>query len=85
MYEMHRRLIIPIACTIVSFFDRSIWGKSKAREPESLKALMRNAVVQRSAICVLVGAHTWQCRWVKYDIARSVIDERGMLAVHQWH
>jgi hypothetical protein len=65
-----------------SFFDRSIWGKSKAREPESLKALMRNAVVQSSAICVLVGAHTWQGRWVKYEIARSVIDERGLLAVH---
>ena len=65
-----------------SFFDRSIWGKSKAQEPESLKALMRNAVVQSSAICVLVGANTWQGRWVKYEIARSVVDERGLLAVH---
>jgi hypothetical protein len=65
-----------------SFFDRSIWGKSKAQEPESLKALMRSAVVQSSAICVLVGTHTWQGRWVKYEIARSVIDERGLLAVH---
>ena len=72
----------PDSMYMRSFFDRSIWGKSKAKEPDSLKSLMRDAVVQSSAICVLVGAHTWQGRWVKYEIARSVIDQRGLLAVH---
>jgi hypothetical protein len=65
-----------------SFYDRSIWEKSKTRDPETLKALMRAAVVQSSAICVLVGTNTWQGRWVKYEIARSVVDRRGLLAVH---
>ena len=65
-----------------SFYDRSMWGKSKAREPETLKALMRNAVVQSSAVCVLIGTNTWKGRWVKYEIARAVIDKRGLLAVH---
>ena len=65
-----------------SFYDRSMWGKSKAREPETLKALMRNAVVQTSAVCVLIGTNTWKGRWVKYEIARAIIDKRGLLAVH---
>jgi hypothetical protein len=65
-----------------SFYDRSLWGKSKAREPESLKALMRGAITHSSAVCVLVGTSTWLGRWVKYEIARSVVDERGLLAVH---
>lgn len=65
-----------------SFYDRSIWGKSNARDPEALKALMRGAVAQSSAICVLVGTSTWKGRWVKYEIARSVVDRRGLLAVH---
>jgi hypothetical protein len=65
-----------------SFYDRSIWGKSKAQEPESLKALMREAMIHSSAVCVLVGKNTWQGPWVKYEIARSVVDERGLLAVH---
>ena len=43
---------------------------------------MRDAVVHSSAVCVLVGTNTWQGRWVKYEIARSVIDKRGLLAVH---
>ena len=38
-----------------SFYDSSIWEKSEACEPEALKALMRDAVVHTSAICVLVG------------------------------
>jgi hypothetical protein len=68
--------------TMRSFGDRSIWGKSKAQEAESLKALMRDAVIHSSAICVLVGTNTWKGRWVKYEIARAVADARGLLAVH---
>jgi hypothetical protein len=65
-----------------SFYDSSIWEKSEACEPEALKALMRDAVVHTSAICVLVGTNTWQGRWVKYEIARAVVDGRGLFAVH---
>ncbi len=72
----------PESSFLRSFYDRSIWGKSKAREPDALKALMRGAVVHSSAICVLIGTNTWQGRWVKYEIARAIIDERGLLAVH---
>ena len=72
----------PDSPTMRSFRDRSIWGKSKAQEPDSLKALMRDAVVHRSAVCVLVGTNTWQGRWVKYEIARAVADSRGLLAIH---
>jgi hypothetical protein len=31
---------------------------------------------------VLIGSDTWQSRWVKYEIARAVIDTKGLLAVH---
>jgi hypothetical protein len=65
-----------------SFYDRSIWDKSYARYPESLKSLMRDAVTQSSAICVLVGTNTWKGPWVRYEIARAVVDNRGLLAVH---
>jgi hypothetical protein len=33
-------------------------------------------------MCVLVGTHTWSRRWVKYEIARSVVDGKGLLAIH---
>ena len=43
---------------------------------------MRRGVQLSSAVCVLIGTNTWRSRWAKYEIARAVIDGRGLLAVH---
>ena len=43
-------------------------------EAEIMRAI-RDGVDQTRVTCVLVGAHTWQDRWVRYEIARSL--ERG--------
>jgi hypothetical protein len=65
-----------------SFYDSSLWESRKAESDDTLKKLIREGVEYTSAVCVLIGADTWSRRWVKYEIARSVIDERGLLAVH---
>ena len=65
-----------------SFSDRSIWERRDIKNEENLKNLMRQAVRFSSVVCVLTGTKTWQSRWVKYEIARSVVDERGLLAIH---
>jgi hypothetical protein len=31
---------------------------------------------------VLTGSETWSRRWVRYEIARAIVDGRGLLAVH---
>jgi MTH538 TIR-like domain (DUF1863) len=64
------------------FYDGSLWESRKAEGDEAIKTLIREGVQYTSAVCVLVGTETWTRRWVKYEIARSVIDERGLLAVH---
>ncbi|MFZ3350795.1 MAG: TIR domain-containing protein [Xanthobacteraceae bacterium] len=63
------------------FYDRSIWEQKSISDPESLKRLMREGVEHSSVVCVLVGTDTWQGRWVKYEIARAVLDKKGLLAV----
>jgi hypothetical protein len=65
-----------------SFYDRSMWEKRDIKSEETLKNLMRQAVRYSSTVCVLIGTNTWKSRWVKYEIARAVIEERGLLAVH---
>lgn len=65
-----------------SFYDSSLWESRKLEGAESLKRLIREGVENTSAVCVLVGTHTWNRRWVRYEIARSIIDNRGLLAVH---
>lgn len=63
------------------FYDRSIWEKSSSTEPETLKRLMREAVEHSSVVCLLNGIETYNSRWVKYEIARAVIDKKGLLNV----
>lgn len=64
-----------------SHYDRSLWERSKRTDPESLKNLIREGVKTTSVVCVLIGTHTWTRPWVRYEIARSVIDQKGLLAV----
>jgi hypothetical protein len=63
------------------FYDRSIWEQRSITDPESLKRLMREGVEHSSVVCVLVGTDSWDSRWVKYEVARAVIDGKGLLAV----
>jgi MTH538 TIR-like domain (DUF1863) len=64
------------------FSDRSIWESRDIKNEQNLKNLMLRAVRFSSAVCVLVGSKTYQSRWVKYEIARAIIDQRGLMAVH---
>jgi hypothetical protein len=65
-----------------SFYDSSIWEARAIEGDEAVKRLIREGVEYTSAVCVLVGSGTWLRRWVRYEIARAVIDGRGLLAVH---
>jgi hypothetical protein len=67
---------------IEGYYDASLWESKRLQGDEALKSLIRTGVENTSAVCVLIGTETWQRRWVKYEIARSVIDGKGLLAVH---
>ena len=64
------------------FYDRAVWESRALKNETGLLALMREAVRNSTTVCVLSGTNTWRSRWVKYEIARAVIDERGLLAIH---
>jgi len=65
-----------------SFYDSSLWERKQIEGDDAVKRLIREGVGYTSAVCVLAGSETWLRRWVKYEIARAVIDERGLLTVH---
>jgi len=64
-----------------SFYDSSLWESKKLEGPEAVKRLIRDGVCNTSAVCVLAGSETWD-RQVRYEIARAIIDGRGLLTVH---
>ena len=65
-----------------SFYDSSLWESRKLEGDEAVKRLIRAGVEYTSAVCVLAGAETWLRRWCRYEIARAIIDGRGLLTVH---
>lgn len=67
---------------IEGFYDGSLWERRKLEGPEAIKNLIRNGVHNTSAVCVLAGSETWSRRWVRYEIARAIVDGRGLLTVH---
>lgn len=72
----------PTSILAPTFYDSSLWESRQLEGEESLKRLIRAGVRNTSVVCVLIGTNTWQRPWVRYEIARSVIDTKGLLAVH---
>lgn len=64
------------------FFDSSVFEAFQRKGDESLKAFLREGIDNSSVTCVLTGTDTWRRRWVRYEIARSVLKGNGMLTVH---
>ena len=64
------------------FFDGSVFEASKKEGDDTLKAFLRDGMDNSSVTCVLTGTHTWRRRWVRYEIARSLIKRNGLLTVY---
>jgi Thoeris protein ThsB, TIR-like domain len=72
----------PSSANMRTFQDSSLWEARKLTDPKAIKAIIRYGVSYTSAVCVLIGTDTWSRRWVRYEIARAIIDGKGLLAVH---
>ncbi|CAN7700558.1 TIR domain-containing protein [Mesorhizobium sp. LjRoot246] len=64
------------------FFDASVFEASKKEGDDALKAFLRKGLENTSVTCVLAGNETWSRRWVRYEIARSVLKGNGLLTVY---
>lgn len=64
------------------FFDSSIFEAKKKESDDVLKAFLREGVENTSVTCVLAGNETWKRRWVRYEIARSLVKGNGLLTVY---
>ncbi|MFY3147956.1 TIR domain-containing protein [Achromobacter xylosoxidans] len=64
------------------FFDSSVFEASKKESDDVLKNFLRKGLESTSVTCVLAGTDTWSRRWVRYEIARSVIKGNGLLTVY---
>jgi MTH538 TIR-like domain (DUF1863) len=72
----------PDSVLMRSFYDSSLWEARQLEGDNAIKQLISEGVEYTSAVCVLIGSETWVRRWVRYEIARAIVDGRGLLGVH---
>ncbi len=65
-----------------SFFDKSLWESAKSKSADSLRQLIQNGMYGSSVVFILAGTETWSRYWVRYEIARAVIEGKGLVTVH---
>lgn len=53
------------------FFDASIWEDAKLHGDVSVKRLINDNIENTSVTCALIGSHTYERRWVRYEILKS--------------
>jgi hypothetical protein len=64
------------------YYDCSIWEEAKRTSPLALKRLINAELQHTSVTSVLIGTDTWQRRWVRYEVMKSLERGNRVLGVH---
>ena len=64
------------------YYDHSMWEEARNTSPEALRRLINQELEGTSVTVVLIGSHTWQRRWVRYEIFQSVRRANRILGIH---
>ena len=68
--------------TAARFYDKSLWEEAKKQGSLAIKRMINRGLNGSSVTCVLIGQHTWERPWVRYEILKSLARGNGVLGVH---
>ncbi len=64
------------------FFDASIWEDAELHGDIAVKRLIDSNLINTTVTCVLIGTHTWNRRWVRYEIMKSYERGNALIGIH---
>lgn len=64
------------------YFDASVWESARRQGETALKRLINGALDNTSNTCILIGSHTHERPWVRYEILRSFRRGNHIFGVH---
>jgi len=70
---------------VAGFFDHSEYEEAKKEGDEGIKRMILRHLYNTTVTVVLIGTHTAQRRWVKYEIEQSIKRDNGLLGVYIHH
>lgn len=65
----------------LSFIDASMWEEAKRKSPDALKKLISDALQNTTVTVILIGSHTNDRHWVKYELEQSIARGNGIVGV----
>jgi len=63
------------------FYDASLWEEAKTKGDDALKKLIDAGLNNTSVTCFLIGAKTSTRPWCKYELQKSIDDNKGILGI----
>lgn len=67
---------------LAGFFDASLWEKSKKTDDDAVKRLVNEGLKNTSVTAVLIGDSTYDRRWVRYEIMKSIEIGNSLIGIH---
>jgi hypothetical protein len=64
------------------FFDASIWEEARKKGDLSLKRLINGGLENTTVTVVLIGSFTYERRWVRYEIMKSMERGNNIIGIH---
>ena len=64
------------------YYDHSIWEASKKVGDLALKRMINSELENSTVTAVLIGTNTWQRRWVRYEIMKSIERGNEVIGIH---
>jgi hypothetical protein len=66
----------------VGYYDHSLWEEAQTKGEAAIKALIDGGLAGASVTAVLIGAETYERKWVLYEIAESHNQGMGLLGIN---
>jgi hypothetical protein len=66
----------------VGYYDHSLWEEAKTTGDSAIEALIDGGLAGASVTVVLIGAETYERKWVLYEIAESHNAGMGLLGIN---
>jgi hypothetical protein len=64
------------------FYDASLWEEAKKQSDLAIKRMINSGLQNTSATCVLIGSETFDRRWVRYEIIKSIDKGNGLIGIY---
>jgi len=63
------------------YYDASLWESAKTKGEPAIQRLIDDGLKNTSVTCFLLGEHTANRKWCRYELKKSLSDGKGIVGI----